>query len=77
MNSPQPNLQRLQAAAQRNPGAPRIQSLEELADESQPDVEPTDQEIIDGFIENFGGTRAQAVSRLRRFDFNAFPMDQS
>ena len=55
----------------------RILSLEELADASQSSVEPDDIEIIDIYVEEFGGTRAQAVVRLRRFDFAAFPAGES
>ncbi|HEY4720689.1 MAG TPA: hypothetical protein VII92_02490 [Anaerolineae bacterium] len=31
------------------------------------DVEPTDEEIIDVYVESFGGTRAQAAARMRAF----------
>lgn len=59
----------------------KILSLEELAanlgETESTDLEPTDFELIDGYIEHFGGTRAQAVERLRRFDFAAFPAGES
>ncbi|MES2323243.1 MAG: hypothetical protein V4633_13345 [Pseudomonadota bacterium] len=36
-----------------------------------PDIEPTDLEIIDLMVEDFGMTHLQAIERLSRIDFNA------
>lgn len=47
-------------------------SLEELAADLD-EVEPTDLEIIDALVFEFPLTRTQAIERLRRFDFAAFP----
>lgn len=33
----------------------------------KPDVEPDDTEIVDAFVESFGGSREQAIERLSRF----------
>jgi hypothetical protein len=54
----------------------RILSLEELADAID-EIEPTDLEIIDALVSEFPLTRAQALERLRRFDFAAFPRSES
>jgi hypothetical protein len=33
----------------------------------QPDIEPSDEELIDAVVEAFGGTAEQAIERLSRF----------
>lgn len=51
-------------------GRSQVMSLEELAasiGDGDPDITPADIEIIDVYVENFGGTRAQAVARLLAF----------
>lgn len=42
-------------------------SLGALTDAADSDTSPTDDEIIDVYVEAFGGTRGQAVARLRAF----------
>lgn len=47
-------------------------AIAELAPRSavvpQPDIEPSDEELVDSYLESFGGNREQAVYRLSRFN---------
>lgn len=75
MNAEHDQRQRDLAAAVNAPAvadALIAESLDDLiasavADDAPPDVEPTDEEIIEVYLDAFGGKLSQAVERLKRF----------
>lgn len=53
------------------------ESLDDLiasaaADDAPPDIEPTDEEIVEVYMQNFGGTRDDAIERLATFSLRVF-----
>lgn len=43
-----------------------------VADEVPPNIEPTDEEIVEVYMQNFGGTREDAIERLATFSLRVF-----
>lgn len=80
MNAEHDQRQRDLAAAVNAPAvadALIAESLDDLiasaiAGEAPPDIDPTDEEIVEVYMQNFGGTREDAIERLATFSLRVF-----